>query len=111
VWSMVQIIHGICLTLSLRLMRPPPIQTASTLTIAPPPVSTEIPAVSSAQTDSRLLRLTTRLRANADRHLSFVMVSAWLQIHALRAGHAIMEQVRTNAGLAADLAPTTDRDG
>ena len=39
------------------------------------------------------------------------MVSVWPQRHAPRAGHAIMEQVRTNAGLGADLAQTTDRDG
>ena len=61
--SMVQIMQGFSLTVSLRLMVLQAYQTAPTLR----PVSMETHADSCAQTDSRLSRLATRLRAHATR--------------------------------------------
>ena len=70
--SMVQIMQGSSLTLSLRLMVLQAYQTAPTLR----PVSMETHADSRARTDSRLSRLATRLRAHSTRFWSPLTGSA-----------------------------------
>ena len=82
VWSicqMVEIMRGICLTLSLRLTIPHPNRPASTQTTVPPPVPLETFADLRAQMDSKLPRPASRLRVHATRLRSSVTVSAWLQ--------------------------------
>jgi hypothetical protein len=86
---MVQMMRGIRLTLSLRLSISRPHRAAFTQNTAPPPASMETHADSNAQTDSRLSRLATRLRAYAVRLRPSVTVSAWPQGHAPQASQIV----------------------
>jgi hypothetical protein len=104
---MVRIMHGICLTLSLRLLIPRPRRTASTQTTASPSVPLGMFADSSAQMDSRLPRLIGRLRVHATRLRSSVTVSAWLQGYAPR----VLQLAGRGLGLAATLAQRWDLRG
>jgi hypothetical protein len=106
---MVQIMPRIYLILSLRvrLTISHPHQAASTQNTVPPPVSVETHVDSSAQTDSRLSHLATRLRAYAVRLRSSVTGSAWLQDHAYRSS----QFVGRRAGLAAAFLQTWDLGG
>jgi hypothetical protein len=104
---MVRILHGIRLTLSLRSLIPRPRRTASTQTTVSLSVPLETFADSSAQMDSRLPRLTGRLRVHATRLRSSVTVSAWLRDYAPR----VLQLARRGIGLAATLAQRWDLRG
>ena len=102
---------SICLTLSLSLTKSRPQKIVPTRNTAPLAVQVSLMrtlAISHAQMDSRLHRLSTRLRAHAVRLRSSVMVSAWLQVPAPQASHL---ERRRGAGLAAALAQTSVPDG
>jgi hypothetical protein len=90
--------YSICLTLSLRLKKRRQ-KVASTQKTAPPHVSTQTHADSSAQTDLNLSHSATRLRAYAVRLRSSVTVSAWLLGHVPQAS----QLVRRGVGLAGHL--------
>ena len=104
---MIRILHGIRLTLSLRSLIPRPRRTASTQTTASLYVPLETFADSSAQMDSRLPRLTGRLRVHATRLRSSVTVGAWLRDYAPR----VLQLARRGIGLEATLAQRWDLRG